>query len=144
MSVLTAFQFLAKAPLATGSLYEKVLLKKIDFEPLMSEIGDRIRFLVSEVILNQPSFQNYQNDGIILLANNQISLDTLFKLLTHLLRLFTAEFVYYNIKIGGSVSNPTDPGQPFLTAFFKSLYFLEIFRSIIIADQMVGVYILTQ
>jgi len=56
MSILTAFQYLAKAPSASGSLYDKVLLKKIDFEPLMSEIGERLRLLVSEVILNQPNF----------------------------------------------------------------------------------------
>jgi hypothetical protein len=109
----------------------------------MNEIGERLRCLISEVILNQSNLQNYQHDGLVLLANNQIAPQTLFKLLTHLLRLFTADFVYFNLKIGGSVSNPTDPGQPFLTAFFKSLFFLELFRSILVADSLMGVYLLT-
>jgi hypothetical protein len=52
--------------------------------------------------------------------------------------------VYFNVRVGGSVSNPTDPGQPFLTAFMKSLFFLELFRSAIAEDGMYGVYSLMQ
>jgi len=55
------------------------------------------------------------------------------------LRIFTAEFLFYNVKIGGSVSNPTDPGQPFLAAFMKSLYYLELLRSLIGVDGFNGV-----
>jgi len=50
------------------------------------------------------------------------------------MRIFTAEFVFFNIKIGGSVSNPTDPGQPFLAAYMKSVYFIEQIRSYIYMD----------
>ena len=40
--------------------------------------------------------------------------------------------------MGGSISNPQDPGQPFLAAFLKAVMFLEIIRSNYALDNMTG------
>ena len=57
--------------------------------------------------------------------------NTLNKLLVHLIRLLSPEFVYFNVKVGGSMANnPADPGQPFFAAYYKDLFYLELLRAI--------------
>jgi hypothetical protein len=56
---------------------------------------------------------------------------TLNKLLVHLMRLLSPEFVYFNVKVGGSMANaPADPGQPFFAALYRNLFYLELLRAI--------------
>ena len=46
-SILTAFQYLSKA------FYEQFILKKLEFEPLFTELQERFKLLHSNEILEQ-------------------------------------------------------------------------------------------
>lgn len=58
------------------------------------------------------------------------------------MRLVQPEFIYFNVKVGGSCGIATDPGQAFFTQFLKCLYFIECVKSNLLADNMKGVSIM--
>ena len=50
------------------------------------------------------------------------------KIQIHLVRMLSPEFILFNVKQGGSSCNIQDPGQPFLSAYLRCLFQLELLR----------------
>jgi hypothetical protein len=48
------------------------------------------------------------------------------------------EFLYFNVKVGGSAANMQDPGQPFMASFLKCLFYVEHLKSNLLADNLRG------
>jgi hypothetical protein len=131
--IFSAFNYLMKKD--KNPFYELVLLKKLDFEILLSEVSERLRGLVAESgVQGSADFKNLAKQTESLLVKElgvRTPYSTLNKLLVHVMRLFSPEFVYFNVKVGGSMTNsPADPGQPFFAAFYRNLFYLELLRAI--------------
>ena len=131
--MLEGFNLLMKKD--RNNFYELVSFKKSNFEILLNEISERLKNLVAECeVLGQLKFLNLADRTRILLKNELGVKDpmiTINKLLIHILRLVNSDFIYYNVKVGGSMNNnPSDPGQPLLTALYKDLFYIELFRAI--------------
>jgi hypothetical protein len=106
-SVLTAFQFLNKP------FYEQFMLKKLEFEPLFTELQDRLKPIYQSVLIEKcrgmkgrdrllslrEELTQVLSSEVCENGNGSVSeiIRTLTKVQVHLIRMFSCEFLFHHI-----------------------------------------------
>eukprot|EP00347_Sterkiella_histriomuscorum_P021367 403334229 len=130
-SIMTAFQSIQKP------FYDNFILKKLEFEPLITEICERLKQVFAQLMdyvrtnnyegiadLKNPLFGFIHN--LIYSKDEKDAINQLVKLEVDFLRLLNNEFLYFHI-----VQNQFRFGDQLLNSYCTSLYIIEMFVSIL-------------
>ena len=139
--IIAGFQSREVQLSASGnSLNDCFVLRRFDFELIVSEVAARARALVSDnIIQTVSSFGELKSlvskelqvemSGSKTQSEEE-SFDLLSKIHVHLLRFFRVDFLAINVRNGGSSgSNLGDPGQKFITSAMQAVFAVELLRS---------------